>query len=90
MKWLWHSFKAAPLANKLREVFGADTTFGSPKVRTLLMMVMRNATTDSPWPPIAPVAPKWPGFEGSSIVPLEAATMMGVTAALPVTMNGAQ
>ena len=50
MKWLWHSFKAAPLANKLREVFGADTTFGSPKVRTLLMMVMRNATTDSPWP----------------------------------------
>ena len=50
LKWLWYSFKAAPLANKLREVFGADTTFGSPKVRTLLMMVMRNATTDSPWP----------------------------------------
>jgi hypothetical protein len=31
-------------------VIGADTTLGSEKLRTLLMMVMRNATTDSPWP----------------------------------------
>ena len=35
---------------KLKEVFGADTTLGSDKLRTLLMMVMRNASTDSPWP----------------------------------------
>jgi hypothetical protein len=34
----------------LKEVFGADTTLGSEKIRTLLMMVLRNATTDSPWP----------------------------------------
>ena len=34
----------------LRDVIGADTTLGSEKLRTLLMMVMRNATTDSPWP----------------------------------------
>ena len=27
-----------------------DPTLGSPALRTLLMMVMRNATTDSPWP----------------------------------------
>lgn len=29
---------------------GVPLTFGSDQVRTLLMMVMRNATTDSPWP----------------------------------------
>lgn len=41
------------LAAKLREVFdgsGGMTCLGSPKLKTLLMMVMRNATTDSPWP----------------------------------------
>ena len=27
-----------------------DTTFGSDKLKTLLLIVMRNATTDSPWP----------------------------------------
>ncbi len=38
------------LANKLKGVFGEYTTFGSKDLRTLLMLVMRNATTDSPWP----------------------------------------
>jgi hypothetical protein len=38
------------LAGKLKEVFGADTTLGSEDLRTLLMIVMRNASTDSPWP----------------------------------------
>lgn len=28
----------------------ANTTLGSEKLRTLLMVVLRNATTDSPWP----------------------------------------
>jgi hypothetical protein len=41
---------AEELSAKLREVFGADTTFGDPALRTLLMLVMRNVTTDSPWP----------------------------------------
>jgi hypothetical protein len=50
LRRLRYKFEDEPLANKLREVFGADTTFGSAKIRTLLMMVMRNATTDSPWP----------------------------------------
>lgn len=43
-------FDDEPLAKKLRAELGADTTLGSDKLRTLLMMVMRNATTDSPWP----------------------------------------
>ena len=31
-------------------MFDIDTTLGSEKLRTLLLLVMRNATTDSPWP----------------------------------------
>ena len=38
------------LANRLLDVFGETTTLGSDRLRTLLMLVMRNATTDSPWP----------------------------------------
>lgn len=38
------------LAERLRQEFGAETTLGSDRIRTLLMLVMRNATTDSPWP----------------------------------------
>ncbi len=38
------------LADKLREVIGKDTTLGSDRLRTLLLVVRRNATTDSPWP----------------------------------------
>jgi hypothetical protein len=38
------------MAAMLKDVLGAETTLGSARLRTLLMMVMRNATTDSPWP----------------------------------------
>ena len=34
----------------LKEVAGAETTLGSDTLRTLLMIVLRNATTDSAWP----------------------------------------
>ena len=50
LKRLNANFKSEPLAEKLKEVFGADTTLGSSKLRALLLLVMRNATTDSPWP----------------------------------------
>jgi hypothetical protein len=43
-------FEDEPLALKLKEVFGADTHLGSDRMRTLLLLLMRNATTDSPWP----------------------------------------
>jgi patatin-like phospholipase/acyl hydrolase len=45
-----YKYEDEKLSAQLREVFGAETTLGSDKLRTLLMMVMRNATTDSPWP----------------------------------------
>jgi uncharacterized protein len=37
------------LSERLREMVGATTTLGSDRLKTLLMVVMRNATTDSPW-----------------------------------------
>lgn len=38
------------LEDMLKQTFGASTTLGSNKIQTLLMLVLRNATTDSPWP----------------------------------------
>ncbi len=45
-----HKFEDEKLAALLREQLGATTTLGDQRLRTLLMLVMRNATTDSPWP----------------------------------------
>jgi predicted acylesterase/phospholipase RssA len=43
-------FEDEPLALKLKDVFGPETQLGSDRLQTLLLLVMRNATTDSPWP----------------------------------------
>lgn len=43
-------FEDEKLGAKLKEVIGADTTLGTDQLKTLLLIVMRNATTDSPWP----------------------------------------
>ena len=45
-----HKYGDEKLTEKLQGVFRKDTTLGSDNLRTVLMMVMRNATTDSPWP----------------------------------------
>ena len=50
-----YSYNDEPLAKLLRQAFDAqlvesNATLGSSKLRTLLMMVMRNHSTDSPWP----------------------------------------
>lgn len=45
-----YRYEDEKLAEKLRTEFGADVTLGSDEVKTLLMLVMRNASTDSPWP----------------------------------------
>ena len=47
---LRYKFEDEPLAAQLKNVFGVGTTLGSKTLRTLLLLVMRNATTDSPWP----------------------------------------
>jgi hypothetical protein len=46
---LRYRYQDEPLAAKLREVFGAATTLGSDDLQSLLLVVLRNATTDSPW-----------------------------------------
>ena len=61
LKRLRYSYVDEPLAKKLQveldHALGHDivpdnpqATLGDPRLRTLLMMVLRNHTTDSPWP----------------------------------------
>jgi patatin-like phospholipase/acyl hydrolase len=50
LKRFRYKYEDEKLAAKMQEVFGKDTTLGSDKLKTVLMIVMRNATTDSPWP----------------------------------------
>jgi hypothetical protein len=47
---LRYRFESTALATALRDVFGADRTLGSADLRSLLMVTLSNATTDSPWP----------------------------------------
>lgn len=50
LKRLHYKYDDDNLARKLKDELGAATALGDEKLRCLLMMVMRNATTDSPWP----------------------------------------
>jgi len=61
LRRLQYSYNDEPLARKLREELDKvlkhapsaaeqNATLGDDGLRTLLMMVMRNVTTDSPWP----------------------------------------
>ncbi len=54
LKRFRHKYEDKKLAAKMKAVFNKgttqDTTLGSDRLKTVLMMVMRNATTDSPWP----------------------------------------
>ena len=45
-----YKFEDDKLVAMLKSELGADTTLGDDRLRTLLMLVMRNASTDSPWP----------------------------------------
>ena len=49
-KRLYHSYSNKKLGEKLRKYIGAETTLGSKDIKTLLMIIMRNSTTNSPWP----------------------------------------
>jgi patatin-like phospholipase/acyl hydrolase len=45
-----YKFEDEKLADLLKAQLGAHTTLGDSNLRTLLMLVLRNAMTDSPWP----------------------------------------
>jgi hypothetical protein len=46
----YYKYNDQKLGARIRSVVGADTTLGSDALRTLLLLMVRNATTDSPWP----------------------------------------
>lgn len=49
-QFLYARYDAGPLSAKLKEIFGEHTTLGSCRLKTLLLLVMLNAATSSPWP----------------------------------------
>ncbi len=50
LKRFWYKFDDTALTSELQQIFGKDTKLGDAAVRTLLMLVLRNATTGSAWP----------------------------------------
>src|SRR5437867_3320306 len=49
LKQYRYKFRDEKLSKRLQEQFKAET-LGSDRLRTLLLLIMRNASTDSPWP----------------------------------------
>jgi hypothetical protein len=47
---LRYKFESEPLAQQLKATLGVDTLLGSSEIECLLLLMMRNGTTDSPWP----------------------------------------
>jgi len=47
---LRNRYSSDALAALLQEEYGADTELGSTRLRTLLLLMLRNASTNSPWP----------------------------------------
>jgi uncharacterized protein len=45
-----NKYARSPMVQTLKTVFGKDTTLGSDKLKTLLMVVLLNASSASPWP----------------------------------------
>lgn len=43
-------YRDGPLTEELEAFFGAGTTLGDPRFRSLLLVVLHNTVTDSPWP----------------------------------------
>lgn len=45
----WHSYPSGPLEQHLKDVFGHDTTLGSGKLRTNILIVSKNVTLGTTW-----------------------------------------
>jgi uncharacterized protein len=43
-------YKKEPLTEELKKTYGAKVDLGSSKLKSLLLVVARNVSTDSPWP----------------------------------------
>ncbi len=47
---MWSLYQDGPLREALQHTFGAETSFGDARLRTVLLCVLQNTSTDSPWP----------------------------------------
>lgn len=45
----WHTYPSGPLEKHLKDVFGENTTLGSDKLRTNILIVAKNATLGATW-----------------------------------------
>jgi predicted acylesterase/phospholipase RssA len=45
----WHSYPSEPLEGHLKDVFGENTTLGSAKLRSHILIVAKNATLGTTW-----------------------------------------
>jgi uncharacterized protein len=45
----WHRYSAGPLEKYLKDVLGKDTTLGSDRLRTQILIVTKNATLGNDW-----------------------------------------
>ena len=43
-------YRDGPLTEELEDLFGHGATLGDPRLRSLLLLVLHNTVTDSPWP----------------------------------------
>lgn len=50
VRFFFNKYQDQVLRDLLRRQFGEHTLMGSEQLMTLLLVVLRNATTDSPWP----------------------------------------
>ena len=46
---LWHSYPSGPIERRLKDVLGENTTLGSDKLRTNLLIVAKNVTLGTTW-----------------------------------------
>jgi hypothetical protein len=48
--WVRSFYRDVPLTKELQSFFGEGRTLGDPELQTLLLLVLHNSNTDSPWP----------------------------------------
>jgi hypothetical protein len=49
-RYLYYKYRSQELNRVLQRILGAETKLGTADLKTLLLIVLRNATTASPWP----------------------------------------
>lgn len=48
-EWLWRKYPSGPIERHLKEEFGEATTLGDARLRTMVLLVTKNATLGNDW-----------------------------------------